>query len=105
RDVAQPDLSEHAEAGFDEEVNLESRIAVAQIDGAAFEHQPIPPPVDGNPGKPKFRDVPRLAWRRVREHVTTNIPHQKVGIQIRGVNEVVAKPSLCPNAHFFNDRE
>lgn len=51
RDMAEPNLSEHAQTGFDEKVNIKARAAVAQIVDAALEYQPIAAAADRNAEK------------------------------------------------------
>src|SRR6185437_5612588 len=105
RNVPEPNLRERAKSGFDEKVNFETRIAVAHVDSAALEHQPVAAPVDGNAGKPKFDHVPAVARRGLGDDVTADVPDQKVGIQIRGIDEIVAQPALRPKAHFLDNRK
>jgi alkylhydroperoxidase family enzyme len=62
--MAEPDLGERPQTCFDEKVDVKSGIAVAQVDRAALEYQPIAAPADGNAGKPEFGDVAGLARRR-----------------------------------------
>jgi hypothetical protein len=47
----------YTQTGFNEQVDVKARIAVAQVDNAAHEYQPIAPPADRNAGKPKLGDV------------------------------------------------
>ena len=101
--MTDPYLRERAQTGFNEKRDFKAGIAIAQVDNALFEYEPITPPADGNAGKSKFDNVPALARRRFGENVPADVPHQKVGIQVGGVNEIVPEPALRPKAHFLDD--
>ena len=103
RDVTEPNPCERAQTGFDKEIDFEARIAVAEIDQTALEHQPVAASTDGHARKPKFDDVPPAPRRKLGEDATADVPHQKVGIQVRGINEIVTQPALRPKAHFLDD--
>ena len=61
--MAEPNFGEPAQIGFDEKIDLKTGIAVAKVDEAPVEHQPITAPADGNAGKPEFGDIAALAGR------------------------------------------
>jgi len=49
RNVGQPYLGEHTQIGFHEKVDIESRLAVAQVDDPVLENQPVMATTDRDP--------------------------------------------------------
>src|SRR5689334_19834622 len=105
RNVTEPDLSKDAQACLDEKVNLEAGIAVAEINHPGLEDQPVAAAADRNAGKPKFDNVPTLAWRRLSSDIAADIPHQEVGIEIAGIDQIVTQPALRPKTHLLDHRK
>src|SRR6185437_8793017 len=80
--MAEPDLRQNPQRGFDQEIDLEARVLVAKIDLAGLEDEPIAPPGSGQAGEAELGDEAAISGPDLAHHRAADVPHQQVGIEI-----------------------
>src|SRR6185437_1413471 len=103
--MAEPDLRQNPQRGFDQEIDLEARVLVAKIDLAGLEDEPIAPPGSGQAGEAELGDEAAISGPDLAHHRAADVPHQQVGIEILGIDQLVAEPALRPEPHLLDHRE
>ena len=92
-----PDAPHRPDRRFDEEINLEAGIGLAQIDLPALDQQPPAPHLGRGVGIVELQYRPPR-WQRRGVDPAAHVPHQHARVPVRAVGGAL-HPALAPDPH------